>query len=437
MLKSDLKSSIIMDNYQDMYKTICRLCLSRNSTDKMVSLIDNSTDDGLSCFGKAITTLTNVLLRKNDKLPSMMCHKCYYLLKQTIYFKLRCESTDKQLKNLVNIDETSYQNIEEIVCQYVMYNQYFPVKSNTKPSTKTVDPKNGVKRGNFPNKSEQNTIVQKVEIDINMVGEQEDSDDYMDDQDNISNCNDKQDEYSNEINNILDSIQDIINTESNFNLKQHTNHKIKRRLIYRARPANERNLTCTICNKVLANRITYDHHMQRHNRCRYICDQCGKGFPILTEMHMHQVARHGIGPYLQCDHCPYKAPRKLNLIEHLRLHTGERPFTCEKCGLTFRRRAIWRNHLICHMEKKLQCKHCPKKFYRQGALLAHCNNVHERMYMYMCNICSVTYTKTETVKRHMLVKHGIPREKQGKIVRVMRSCTEYPGKGYLNENNIN
>lgn len=420
-----------MDSYENMYKTICRVCLTRNNNVRMFSLIDNSSDDGLSCYGKAITIVTDVLLQKDDKLPNMVCRKCIHLLKQTIYFKLKCESTDEELKRLINKSvniDSSDRKLEEIVCEYVMFNQYFPPKSTTKPCRGDRKHKNTVSKSQLIPESDHKPYIEKVvDTEIDLEDRMYDFDDFTD-EDFKSNPKGQKDEFSSKVDYILETMQSLIQSDTKFNKIQHAKSKMKRELRYRPVPVKERNLVCKICHKTLANRLTYDHHMQRHNNCKFICDQCGKGFPVLAEMHMHQIARHGVGPYLQCDHCPYKAPRKLDLIEHLRIHTGERPFTCEKCGLTFRRRAIWRNHLVCHMEKQYQCMHCPRKFYRHGDMLAHCNNVHERMYMFSCSICSVTYTKTETVRRHMLVKHGIPREKQGKIERIMYVNSEYPDK---------
>ncbi|CAF91789.1 unnamed protein product, partial [Tetraodon nigroviridis] len=34
-----------------------------------------------------------------------------------------------------------------------------------------------------------------------------------------------------------------------------------------------------------------------------------------------------------------------NLTEHMKVHTGERPFLCKKCGKTFRRRSALGQHM--------------------------------------------------------------------------------------------
>lgn len=430
-----IKITETMNSYEDIYKTICRVCLSHSKCDNMVSLFDKNDSEGLSCYGKSVITFANVFLKFEDNLPQLMCKNCVLLLKQAIRFKFKCENSDAKLKRLMKIKRSTKQNYHEILCQYTLFNYYFPEKSIKKSSgsihksrpTISVEKltENIINSQNINNEKVVNNI-NKTEKTIcgnykenNLLDYNNDTHD--DQQSQEINCEENEIGYEDDLLNKLEKMfnSDIDISESTY-INKFTRNKQKK-LMSKSNIKKPTTFFCTTCEKVIKNRLTYKRHMQRHNGCRFICESCGKPFPTLTELNMHQIASHGIGPYLQCDLCPYKAPRKLNLIEHIRLHTGERPYTCEKCGLTFRRKAIWRKHLIYHTEKNFQCPHCPKKFFRQCAMLSHINNIHDRLYVFMCNKCGATYAKTMTVRRHLSEKHGIPRELQGKIVRVLRN----------------
>ncbi|XP_050356551.1 zinc finger protein 334-like [Nymphalis io] len=419
----------MMENYEETYNSICRICLNYGNKQNMVSLIDNKTNDGISCHGKAVLSFTNISIDKQDNLPSLMCKKCLYLLKQAIYFKLICESSDRCLRKFVNIVGDNIERMKEKVVEYTMLRFYLP--------NEQLYSLNKTNKNNKRKKCDLNSITNEI-IDLSenkLNDETQIAGDCYDDQSDIEKGKEDEDE-------ILDNMEKLFNTNMFTSQQKKTKPfkrkhlKIKRKLVKRQKmlamqkaveQRKNMKLICKVCNKVLANQHTYEHHMQRHNGCRYICEHCGKGFPVRTELQIHQVSRHGTGPYLQCSHCPFKAPRKFDLIEHERLHSGERPYTCEKCGLTFRRRGIWRKHLIYHTEKKIQCPHCPRKFFQRSEMLAHANNIHDRVYVYLCNKCGATYAKTATVRRHMSERHGIPREMQGKIIRVNK------GIGYHQE----
>ncbi|CAH2230319.1 jg2044 [Pararge aegeria aegeria] len=333
----------------------------------MVSLIDENSPDGLTPYAKAVSTFAQINFTKQDCFPSNMCPKCLYLLKQAIQFKLVTESSDNCLKNLkVSVGDDS-ENLKENIIEFTMLKFYFPTECRkvTRECSKTKK------------KNEENSeVTQFIENNKNIVENQSTTNNSLDGdlfETHEPESETEQNISENEVK-ILDTLENLFssndcetpNSVQVFKRKKTVAKKkcfkpqklqyqlaIKQRSIRRKLPSGSRvkeDLVCNVCDRVLANQLTYTHHMQRHTGCRYICEHCGKGFPVLNELQIHQVTKHGTGRYIQCKQCSFKAPRKFDLVEHERIHTGERPYTCDKCGLTFRRREIhahsYHNHHI-------------------------------------------------------------------------------------------
>ncbi|XP_023955077.2 zinc finger protein interacting with ribonucleoprotein K [Bicyclus anynana] len=406
-----------MESYVNIYNSICRLCLRYNDCKKMISLIDGNSVSGLSPHAKAVLTFAKISISKEDCFPSNMCLECLYLLKQAIRFKLVTESSDNCLKNLKSSACNDSENFKDNIVEYTMLKFYFPTESFTETGECFTN-MNALQEPTVKQSSKKYKKHKKFQLSSSTSCMYDDVfDNYEPESDTESTSRDEN-KVLNEFDNNIDSKIRLPTPTTVQKVFIRKKQGIKRRKLLTRENRLQKDLLCNICNKILANQYTYKAHMQKHNGYRFICEHCGKGYPVYNVLQAHQLLKHSMGPYRQCSYCPFKAPGKIELTEHERIHSGERPYTCDKCGLTFRRRAIWRKHLLHHSEKKIQCSLCPRKFYLKSDMLAHVNNIHNRVYMFSCSECGATYTSTKTVRRHMTERHGIPREMQGKIMRV-------------------
>ncbi|XP_042860638.1 protein tramtrack, alpha isoform-like isoform X3 [Penaeus japonicus] len=81
-----------------------------------------------------------------------------------------------------------------------------------------------------------------------------------------------------------------------------------------------------------------------------------------------------------CPYCNYTTVRKYDLVKHVRVHTGERPFTCPDCAQQFSQSSALKCHMrIVHKQDKVYfCEYCHQRFHQKPSLQEHVYKVHWR-----------------------------------------------------------
>ena len=112
----------------------------------------------------------------------------------------------------------------------------------------------------------------------------------------------------------------------------------------------------------------------------------------------------------KCPDCSYATHKQDRLADHLRVHSGERPFACPTCDSTFthganRDRHIRRVHLN---SEQVACSWsgCGKTFARVASMRLHVAVVHLKT-RFSCPVagCLFTCTRKTQVKKHITVVH--------------------------------
>ena len=158
-------------------------------------------------------------------------------------------------------------------------------------------------------------------------------------------------------------------------------------------------LTCTVCAKEYRWHCRLIEHMRVHTREKpYKCKTCCALFSLKSNLVRHRKVQHTTGTAKQvCAICAKKGSGKSpladhtcavcaqefrypsDLIQHMRVHTGEKPYKCETCCAAFSLKGSLNHHRKAQhttATAKQACAICAKVF-KETYLKRHMKRVHK------------------------------------------------------------
>ncbi|ROT62082.1 hypothetical protein C7M84_020091 [Penaeus vannamei] len=106
----------------------------------------------------------------------------------------------------------------------------------------------------------------------------------------------------------------------------------------------EKKFECDVCGE----KFVRDHHLVKHKEWKHnpqTCPHCGKCFTSEVSLTQHVLHIHKKQLTHKCEHCGDRFSTRSRLRVHVRIHTGERPHSCQRCPKSFVSRNLLAKHL--------------------------------------------------------------------------------------------
>jgi hypothetical protein len=127
---------------------------------------------------------------------------------------------------------------------------------------------------------------------------------------------------------------------------------------------------------------------------------------------LRHLKEFGADDKIECNEC-HKLLKPSSFRQHLKTHSGIKPFGCEVCEARFTRKGDVERHIriVHNKQKPFSCHRCPRSFGDKKNLRWHLMN-HDKKLFYVCETCGFKFGKKEYYENHVRFIHPIPDDDQ-------------------------
>lgn len=245
---------------------------------------------------------------------------------------------------------------------------------------------------------------------------QEDSAEEIEDDENSSEMPDEKDGiiYDNDVyvkNEQMDGVIFQVKTSTRSNNKKINNTSENKELFIR----DGKKFQCLLCSPdslVIYDTKTISIHLKSdHNERIYVCSVCGLDFrkrnPYNDHMDEHMAALSD-GTY-ECDLCQTSFSDARKFRAHKKNHNATvKIWVCKTCGKKYSSKNLLDEHMNMHTgARPYKCPHCTKDFASKYTLTAHMKIHYDRKRPYECKDCGKSFFSNQNLTQHVRTHTGV------------------------------